>query len=157
MKPFVLLLTNSRSKTKRPSGADHAEEKMILGELDKWMAGVNRPRVVVDCSQLDEMGQPEIRLLMLCLERVMKRNGDARLASVSSRAMETLACTGAERLFRIYESNDAAIRSFESHSSFEVVGENRYGNPRGSRDENGEVTPSSFQFTAVRKRGDTND
>lgn len=133
MKPFVIVLTNSGPSRRGLDGTSRAEERIIFGELDRWMAGVNRPRVVLDCSQLDEMGQPEVRLLMSCLERVMKRNGDARLAGVSSKAMETLACTGAERLFRIYDSSDAAIKSFESHSNLEVLRESRHGSVRDAR------------------------
>jgi anti-anti-sigma factor len=157
VKPFVLLIASSRSKTKGPRGPNHAEEKIILGELDKWMAGVSRPRVVLDCSQLEEMGQPEVRLLVSCLERVMKRNGDARLAGVSQKALETLVCTGAERLFRIYDSREAALRSYESQSNFELVGEIRRNNLRGARDEGGRASASSFQYNALRQSGVENE
>lgn len=157
VKPFVLSLANSRSRARDAGGEIHSEETVLLGELDKWMSGVNRPRVVLDCSQVVEMGEPEVRLLMSCLERVMKRNGDARLAGVSSRAMETLICTGAERLFRIYETNEAAIRSFESHSSIEVVGEGRRGNTHEASAGGGRESQSSFHYTGVRKHGDVNE
>lgn len=128
MKPFVLSVPDFKSKRVTPGRTDHAEERVILGELDKWMTGASRPRVVLDCSQLEEVGQREILLLLGCLERVIKRNGDARLACVSAKAMHALTYTGVERLFRIYDSIEAAMRSFESHLGFELVGENRYSN-----------------------------
>lgn len=128
MKPFVLSVPDLRSARGISGRASHAEERAVLGELDKWMAGVNRPRVILDCSQLGELGQPELLLLLTCLERVIKRNGDARLACVPAKARQTLNCTGIERLFRIYDSIEAAMRSFESRINFELVGESCYSN-----------------------------
>lgn len=157
MKPFVVQLTKARVNKRGPSGANFAEEKVILGELDNWMVSIDRPQVVVDCSQVDEMGQSEVRLLITCLERVMKRNGDVRLAGVSLKAMETLACTGAERLFRIYDSNDAAIRSFESHACLELVGEGRRVEYRDERDSGGGLKTPPFQYASMRRRGDENE
>jgi len=78
--------------------------------------------VVLDCSELDGLGLPEIRLFISCLERVMKRNGDARLAGLSPRAREILSRSGVERLFRIYDSRESAVRSFDTNPNFEMIG-----------------------------------
>lgn len=150
-------LAKSRFNKRGPGRANLAEEKITLGELDNWMASINRPRVVVDCSQVDEMGQSEVRLLITCLERVMRRNGDVRLAGVSLKAMETLASTGAERLFRIYDSRDAAIRSFESHANLELVGEGRRAELHDEPDGRGALKVPPLQYASMRGSGDANE
>jgi anti-anti-sigma factor len=150
-------LAKSRFNKRGPGKAKPVEEKISLGELDNWMASINRPQVVVDCSQVDEIGQAEVRLLITCLERVMKRNGDVRLAGVSLKAMETLACTGAERLFQIYDSRDAAIKSFEPHASLELVGEGRRAEFRDESDGGGALKAPLFQYASMRRRGDANE
>jgi hypothetical protein len=47
----------------------------------------------------------------------MKRNGDARLASVSPTAQATLKVIGADRLFQIFPSNADAVNSFYQNSA----------------------------------------
>lgn len=126
MKPFVLSIHKSVTNKNGLRGGDQINERVFLRELDNWIRGANRPRVVLDCSELDGIGVSEIRLFMSCLEHVMKRNGDARLAGLSPRARAVLSRSGVERLFRIYDSRESAIRSFETQPNFEMMGDNGF-------------------------------
>lgn len=121
VKPFILTIHKSMSNGGKPRERGSAWEVTFLRELDHWIEGSNRPRVVLDCSELEGIGLPEIRLFMSCLERVMKRNGDARLACLSPGAREVLSRSGVERLFRIYDSRESAVRSFDTHPNFEII------------------------------------
>lgn len=112
-------LITSKGGAEKSNGAN---ERVILRELDHWIEGAKRPRVVLDCSELDGLGLPEIRLFISCLERVMKRNGDARLAGLSPKAREILSRSGVEQLFQIYDSRESAIRSFDTYPNLELVG-----------------------------------
>lgn len=126
MKPFVLSIHKSSTNKVGLRESDRAMERVLLRELDSWIEGANRPRVVLDCSELDGIGLAEIRLFMSCLEHVMKRNGDARLAGLSPRARTILSRSGVERLFRIYDSRESAIRSFDTHPNFEMMGDDGF-------------------------------
>src|SRR5580698_10660516 len=65
---------------------------------------VDRPCLVLDCSQLVQMDGQTILLLLCCLEEAMKRNGDVRLAGVSSQATVALKAADADILFRFFET-----------------------------------------------------
>ena len=122
MKPLILSVHKLITRKDGANESNGANERVLLHELDRWIEGARRPRVVLDCSELDGLGLPEIRLFISCLERVMKRNGDARLAGLSPRAREILSRSGVERLFRIYDSRESAIRSFDAHPNFDMIG-----------------------------------
>jgi anti-sigma B factor antagonist len=79
--------------------------------------GDRRPGLVLDCSGLTQMDRPVLHLLLSCLEEAMKRNGDARLASVSPTAQAMLKVIGADRLFQIFPSNADAVNSFYQNSA----------------------------------------
>lgn len=121
VKPFVLSIHKSLFHGGGLGEKDGDGGRALLRELDRHIEGLNRPRVVLDCSELDAIGLPEIRFFMSCLERVMKRNGDARLAALSPRAKEILSRSGAEWLFRIYDSRENAVKSFDTHPNFEII------------------------------------
>jgi anti-anti-sigma factor len=158
VKPFVLSISRTITHKQHPGEIDPTQARAVLRQLDGWIKDVHRPRVVLNCSELDEMGLAEIRFLVSCLERVMKRNGDARLASVSAKGRETLAFTGAGRLFRIYDSIESAMKSFDSHSYFDGQGEYRAGGSRQSAGEgDGSTSPSLVRNCNGRKLGDANE
>lgn len=121
VKPFILAIPKSITSKDGTSESNRSNERVLLRELDRWIESARRPRVVLDCSELDGLGLPEIRLFISCLERVMKRNGDARLAGLSPWAREVLSRSGVERLFRIYDSRESAIRSFDTNPNFEMI------------------------------------
>jgi len=82
--------------------------KELKGCLD-----VDRPSLVLDCSQLRQMNRQILFILLSCLEEAMKRNGDVRLAAVSPQAKAALKATGADILFRFFETTADAVASFQ--------------------------------------------
>ena len=90
--------------------------RLFFRELESCIK-VERPSIVLDCSRLREMDRSAIHLLLCCLEGAIKRNGDVRLASVAPNAVLDLELAGLDRLFRIFETVDEAVESFQRRSA----------------------------------------
>jgi anti-anti-sigma factor len=84
---------------------------MFLDEF-KSHIDVLRPCIVLDCSHVRQMDRPTLELLIYCLEEAMKRNGDVRLAAVSSQAKTILEGNGMADLFHFYDTDVQAVASF---------------------------------------------
>lgn len=104
-----------------PEKLDAEQERDFYRELEGSM-NLERPRIVLDCSRVRAMDQRTVYLLLCCLEGAMKRNGDVRLASVKPEAQKMLEVTGAGRLFRIFDSCEEAVDSFQHRGMFATAG-----------------------------------
>jgi anti-anti-sigma factor len=100
-----------------PEQLDRPRETALLNELKRAMS-VERPAVVLNCSHLHEMDLSSVHLLLCCLEEAMKRNGDVRLAALSPLAKDCLRGLGVDRLFRIFETSEQAVQSFQRRGAF---------------------------------------
>jgi len=76
-----------------------------------------RPRFVLDCSNIWNMDSATMHLLLCCLEEVMKSNGDVRLASLRPDAEAALQLSGIKRLFEVYPTADSAVSSFHERAA----------------------------------------
>lgn len=94
-----------------PEILDVKQEQIFLREIQNLM-NVERPCVVLDCSNVRQMDRSGIHLLLCCLEEAMKRNGDVKLAGLPLGAEVILEQTGARRLFDIYATPAEAVDSF---------------------------------------------
>lgn len=97
--------------TQLPEKLDGKQGRMVFRELESSM-NADRPCVVLDCSKVLQMDSRAIRMLLCCLEEAMKRNGDVKLAALTSSAREILELTGVDRLFEMYETDTDAVNSF---------------------------------------------
>ncbi|MFZ0301823.1 MAG: STAS domain-containing protein [Terracidiphilus sp.] len=88
------------------------KRKYFFNEI-RVCLNVNRPSLVLECSQLVQMDKQIVLLLLGCLEEAMKRNGDVRLAAVSPQGKAALKTTGVDILFRFFETTEDAIASFQ--------------------------------------------
>lgn len=95
-----------------PENVNLKTVRQFYRDLESVM-NAERPAVVLDCSRVTRIAVPTMHLLLNCLEGAMKRNGDVRLAAVAPTAAHTLRASGADQLFRIYETTDAAVESFQ--------------------------------------------
>ena len=102
-----------------PESLSVEQGRRFLRELGPSLA-VNRPCLVLDCSNLRQLDKPAILLMLCCLEEAMKRNGDVRLAGVLPEARTILKLAGVDRLFRIFDLSADAERSFH-RSPLDVV------------------------------------
>jgi anti-anti-sigma factor len=96
------------------------EQEALLTDLAIY-AETERPRLVLNCSQILKMDRAAIGVLLSCLEVAMKCNGDVRLAALHPTAEAILRHTGMIHLFEIYATPEAAIRSFNQRS-YSIVG-----------------------------------
>ena len=90
----------------------HAKHgRLFFDEMESWI-NVDRPRIVLDCSNLHHMNSSAVHVLLCCLEEAIKRNGDVKLVGVPLTAEAVLGSTGANRLFEIFDTTADAVNSF---------------------------------------------
>jgi anti-sigma B factor antagonist len=95
-----------------PEQLNHVEAKRFLDELQPLLE-VDRPSVVLDCSQIKHMGSAGVEMLLHCLEQAMKRDGDLKLAAISPASAVILELMRVDRLFEVFETSEEAVRSFQ--------------------------------------------
>jgi anti-anti-sigma regulatory factor len=94
-----------------PEISGKEQRRIFLREIESSLQ-VDRPRLVLDCSEIRRLDRPVIHLLLTCLEEAMKRNGDVKLAAMPSEAREILKRMGMGRLFEIFDTVVDAVNSF---------------------------------------------
>ena len=102
-----------------PETLNHAEGTKFLGDLQPLMES-NRPRIVLDCSQVQHMDSAGIEILLDCMSEAMKRDGDLKLASVTPASAAIMELMRIDRLFEVYETTDEAARSYQAATLPEV-------------------------------------
>jgi anti-sigma B factor antagonist len=80
----------------------------------------DRPRVVLDCSQVQHMDSAGIEMLLSCMAEAMKRDGDIKLASLSPASAAILELMRVDRLFEVFDTAEEATRSFQAVASPDV-------------------------------------
>ncbi len=96
-----------------PETLNQVEGQKFLNEMQPLLE-VHRPRLVLDCSQVQQMDSAGIESLLFCMEQAMKRDGDLKLAAVSPASATIMELMRVDRLFEVYETVDAAARSFQA-------------------------------------------
>jgi anti-anti-sigma regulatory factor len=77
---------------------------------------VDRPRLVLDCSKVQQLDRVGIQLLLRCLEEAMKRNGDVKLAAIPPTAATILKFAKVDHLFETFDNTADAVNSFYAFS-----------------------------------------
>lgn len=72
----------------------------------------DRPYLVFDFSHVRQFDSSGVQMLLYCMEEVMKRNGDLKLAALPSGPAVMLELTRVDRLFEIFEDVQDAVESF---------------------------------------------
>ncbi len=105
--------TNSRPVVvkRMPPRVNLKQARSFYNEVQPFLNS-DRPQVVFDMSQVREIDAAGVDLLLLCMRRIMKRDGDLKLAALSREAAVVLELTRTGRLFEIYETSAAAVKSF---------------------------------------------
>jgi anti-sigma B factor antagonist len=101
-----------------PENLNDAEGSAFLAEM-RPLLEIDRPRVVLDGSQVQNMDSAGIEILLHCMEEAMKRDGDLKLAALSPASAAILELMRVDRLFEVFETADAAARSFHAVASQE--------------------------------------
>lgn len=76
------------------------------------LLGSNRPRIVLDCSQIRSIDSTGVEVLLHSLEETLKRDGDLKLAALSPEAEVMLEVMRIARVFETFDTCEEAVRSF---------------------------------------------
>jgi anti-sigma B factor antagonist len=104
----------------RPVVVKRMPERMNLKQARKFLQEVqpflnsDRPQVVFDMSQVRHIDAAGVDMLLHCMREAMKRDGDLKLAALSPQSAVVLELTRTGRLFEIYDTSTAAVKSFSS-------------------------------------------
>lgn len=96
-----------------PETLNHAEGEKFVTELQPLLEA-HRPRIVLDCSQVQHMDSAGIETLLYCMQEAMKRDGDLKLAAVSPASATIMELMRVDRLFEVFATADEAARSFQA-------------------------------------------
>ena len=94
-----------------PEELSAEEARLFLLEVEPCLK-TDRPRVVLDCSRVQQLDNDGIQVLLHCLEEAMKRNGDVKLANLLPETREILEVTRLDSLFESFDSSTDAVNSF---------------------------------------------
>ena len=101
-----------------PASLNQSEAEKFFSEM-KPLLEVERPRLVLDCSEIREMDSTGVETLLRCMEEAMKRDGDLKLAAVAPASAIVLEMMRADRLFEIFNSSEEAVRSFHALPAYD--------------------------------------
>jgi anti-anti-sigma factor len=96
-----------------PEVLNAREVQSFMQEMEPLLES-NRPRVVFDCSQVRSMESAGVEMLLVCLEEVLKRDGDLKLAALSPEADVILELMRVARVFETFQTCEEAVRSFSA-------------------------------------------
>lgn len=96
-----------------PEQLKRVEAEAVCRELQPLFEG-DRPRLVLDCSLVQDVDSAGIEMLLHCMEETMKRDGDLKLAAVSPVVAVMLELMRVDRLFEIFDTTDEAAQSFQA-------------------------------------------
>jgi anti-sigma B factor antagonist len=74
----------------------------------------NRPRIVLDCSQVRSIDSAGVEALLQCVEEALKRDGDLKLAALTAESEVILELMRVARVFEIFQTCEEAVRSFNA-------------------------------------------
>lgn len=94
-----------------PGTLDKEQRLTFRREMESCLL-TDRPRLVLDCSDIGHVNLPLIHLLLICLEEAIKRNGDIKLAAIAPEAKQILEQMGVAHLFEAFDSVVDAVNSF---------------------------------------------
>jgi anti-sigma B factor antagonist len=104
----------------RPVVVMQLPERLNLSGIQRFLREVepllqaDRPRIVFDFSQVQQLDSAGVEMLLHCMEEVMKQDGDLKLAAVPPKSAVILELTRVDRLFETFQKTSDAIESFQS-------------------------------------------
>jgi anti-anti-sigma factor len=96
-----------------PQRVNLREARSFFRDVQPFLRA-DRPQLVFDMSQVEQLDSAGIEMLLECMAECMKRDGDLKLAALSPQAATVLELTRTDRLFEIFETSTDAARSFSS-------------------------------------------
>ncbi|MFA4876633.1 MAG: anti-sigma factor antagonist [Methanoregula sp.] len=69
-------------------------------------------RVILDFSGIEYISSSALRVMLIWLRRMKKKQGELKIACIQPRVREILFLAGFNRIFNLYETDEAALESF---------------------------------------------
>lgn len=101
------------------------EAEVFRNEL-KSMLEAERPRVVLDCSDVKDIDSKGVDMLLHCMDEAMKRDGDVKLAAVGPGSAVILEMMKVDRLFEMFDTTDEAVESFHALPLYDMPQEQHW-------------------------------
>lgn len=102
-----------------PERLYRAEAEAFRNDLQALLE-VERPRIVLDCSEITDIDSRGVEMLLHCMDEAMKRDGDVKLAAVGPGSAVILELMKVDRLFEVFDSPDEAVQSFHAIPLYEI-------------------------------------
>ncbi len=95
------------------------------GRLDAYVSGeveqrlntlidANEVCLVISFDRLDYISSSGLRVLLACLKKVKKHEGDIKIACMKPHIKEVFDIAGFSQLFSIYDREDVALQAFSN-------------------------------------------
>ncbi|WP_327683553.1 STAS domain-containing protein [Streptomyces sp. NBC_00467] len=105
----VEVRTEGRSEVVKPAGElDHHTADLLRAPLEEALAR-GRSRLVIDCSELEFCDSTGLNVLLAARLQADAAGGGVHLAGLLPVVARVLEITGAEAVFTVHESLDAAL------------------------------------------------
>jgi anti-anti-sigma factor len=97
-----------------PENLNLKQARIFLEEVRPLLEH-DRPQLVFDLTLVRRIDAAGVDMLLYCMKEAVRRDGDLKLASLSSEAQIMLDITRAGRLFEVFASSAEAARSFSGY------------------------------------------
>jgi anti-sigma B factor antagonist len=91
---------------------DEANIAEIGSTLNALIDEMSSPRLLLDFVTVDHLSSAALGMLINANNRIKQKNGKFRLANIKPQIMEVFKITKLDKLFRIHQSREEALRSF---------------------------------------------
>jgi anti-sigma B factor antagonist len=96
-----------------PRNLDHRQARRFYKDVQPLLKS-ERPQIVFDMSETEQMDSMGLDVLLLCLHDVIESGGEVKLAGVTPSVSVLLELSRIGLLFGIYENSVSAVKSFSS-------------------------------------------
>jgi anti-sigma B factor antagonist len=92
-------------------------DEMNIAEIGQALLDLgdskDRPKILLDFANVDHLSSAALGMLINVNNKVRQNNGQLRLANIRPQIMEVFTITKLNRLFRISNTRDVALGTFE--------------------------------------------
>src|SRR3954470_15622828 len=84
----------------------------IGSTLNALIDETENPKLLLDFANVDHLSSAALGMLINANNRIRQKNGKFRLANIKPQILEVFKITKLDKLFKIHNSRDEAVRSF---------------------------------------------
>ena len=101
--------------TSFPDCSSQSACRLFLREIDGLLSESYRPQIVFDMSRVSMLNAMGIDLLLQCITKVAKNDGELKLAGTSAETSLVLELTQLNDVVEVFHTVQEAIDSFDGH------------------------------------------